>query len=194
MTPIAELFSREDQNVDTIYLYPEGLFYKAYLRSAFLFIRDYGNFKPIKKYLRSAQRELVSIGFPRGAIDKYFPEDTLTTYHDGALSARCKAIDLPEYESWFEALPRFERGESSASVVKTGGRNSANTGANTSAAPPALPLTSSPPPAAAKDCCGQVIRKLRDFRLDTATPIDCMLFVAALQKDLDTALADGDLR
>ncbi len=123
MTPIAEVFAREDENSNCIYLYPEGVFYKAYLRSAFLFIRDFGNFKPIKKQLRSVERELVSIGFPKSTIDKYFPEDALTAYNDGALSAQCAPIDLEAYQTWFDSLPRFERPEPAASIVKTGGRN-----------------------------------------------------------------------
>lgn len=182
MTPIAEVFAREDENSNCIYLYPEGVFYKAYLRSAFLFIRDFGNFKPIKKQLRSVERELVSIGFPKSTIDKYFPEDALTAYNDGALSAQCAPIDLEAYQTWFDSLPRFERPEPAASIVKTGGRNQ-----HKATAPNASESSS----AALHE---RVIRKLRDFQLDTCTPIQCVLFVASLQKELDTATGDGNLR
>lgn len=191
MTPIAELFSREDQNVDKIYLYPEGLFYKAYLRSAFLFIRDYGNFKPIKKKIKQLQRELVSIGFPRSAIDKYFPEDILTSYNDGALSAPCKPIDEAAYDEWFDALPLFEKGEFSASSSIVKSSSSSRTAASEAkkASANASATTCPAPPSASKsaaDPCDEVIRRLRDFRLDASTPIECMLLVAALQKELDT--------
>ena len=48
-----EIASREDANRAEIALYPEGLFYKAYERSAFAFVTRISAFKPSKKIGRA---------------------------------------------------------------------------------------------------------------------------------------------
>ena len=68
-----EIASREDVNRAEIALYPEGLFYKAYERSAFAFVTRISAFKPSKKRIKYLGRDIVSIGFPAGYLTRYFP-------------------------------------------------------------------------------------------------------------------------
>lgn len=182
MTSITEIFAREDKNSDNIYLYPEGVFYKAYMRSAFLFRRDHGDFKPIKRQLKNVERPLISIGFPKSTLVRYFPEQAVvTTYNDGSLSIPCPAIDLPQYEAWAEEIPLYERPavslprEGSASVV-AGGTGLSTPASRAGAAPASAPKA------------GSVVERLRAFRLDSASPVECMVFLASLQKELDTVV------
>lgn len=191
MTPIAELFAREDANSGHIYLYPEGAFYKAYLRSAFLFRRDHGDFKPVKRAVKSSDRPMISIGFPRIALPKYFPDQSaLTTYHDGSLSAACDdQIDIEAYDAWAESLPLYERAEtpkkesSGISTAATRTQAFAETAeraraeADAPASPTRQPLTESE--------CRAIVEKLRAFRVDSSSPMECMLFVAGIQKEID---------
>ena len=68
-----EIASMEDVNRAEIALYPEGLFYKAYERSAFAFVTRISAFKPSKKRIKYLGRDIVSIGFPAGYLTRYFP-------------------------------------------------------------------------------------------------------------------------
>ena len=55
----------EAENTDRIILYREGLFWKAYERSAFAVCTQIRPFKPTKRSLKTLDGgELISIGFP----------------------------------------------------------------------------------------------------------------------------------
>lgn len=55
----------EAENTDRIILYKEGLFWKAYERSAYILCMQVRPFKPTKKSLKSLDGgHIVSVGFP----------------------------------------------------------------------------------------------------------------------------------
>ncbi len=124
-----EIARREERNDDKIVLYPEGLFYKAYDRSAFACVSRISSFKPSKKRIKYCAREVASIGFPAAAIAKYFPSAP-RPLSDGRVEITLgERIDTAACEAWKAALPLKERRPrgSSKAYLPTLGRGD-NTG------------------------------------------------------------------
>lgn len=66
-----ELIAAEANNTDRIALYREGLFWKAYERSAYALCTQVRRFKPTRKILKTlAGGDIVSVGFPAIAADR----------------------------------------------------------------------------------------------------------------------------
>ena len=66
-----EIFNAEQVNDGRVYLYPEGMFYKAYEKSAFLLCANVHQFKVSSNQLKSIDEPLVSVGFPFSSLEKF---------------------------------------------------------------------------------------------------------------------------
>lgn len=53
MSQISSILSREIHNLHCIYFYREGVFYKAYERSAYLFVKHVRSFQLKKKFIKN---------------------------------------------------------------------------------------------------------------------------------------------
>ena len=72
MPGINEILHVESMNDGTfIRMYPEGIFYKAYERSAWLACMYLGNLMVKKKYIKKVDEDIISIGFPKTALEKW---------------------------------------------------------------------------------------------------------------------------
>ena len=65
-----EIISRESQNEDSIYLYREGMFMKAYERSVFFAHTLIHEFKLSKRYIKTVNMDVISLGFPEQTVPK----------------------------------------------------------------------------------------------------------------------------
>ena len=65
-----EICAIEDANPGQIYLYPEGAFYKAYQKSAWLLCTKVHSFKVSARPLKGLDGPLLSVGFPQSSLDK----------------------------------------------------------------------------------------------------------------------------
>ena len=66
-----EILSREEQNQDSIWLHREGMFMKAYERSAFFAHTLIHEFKLSKRYIKTVNMDVISLGFPEQTIPKW---------------------------------------------------------------------------------------------------------------------------
>lgn len=228
-----EVALREERNDREIVLYPKGLFYKAYERSAFVCVSRISSFAPCKKRIGYLGRELVSIGFPVTALSKYFP-DAPQPRADGTVTiALPEPIDVAAAERWKAALPLWERtsqevgsqavaeareraAELHAQAVEVNAEPAA-CGVRTAAEPtdephvatgsrgirkgrvrgfrtandPAsrMPVRISSALLASRrereTKVERIVRLIRDYRLEAATPVECVLFIADLKKEID---------
>lgn len=72
MPSINEILENESQNNGSfIRLYPEGAFYKAYERSAWLACMYLGNLLIKKRFVKKVNLEVISVGFPKSSLDKW---------------------------------------------------------------------------------------------------------------------------
>ena len=66
-----EIIDREDQNTDSIWLYREGMFMKAYERSAFFAHTLIHEFKLSERYIKTVNMDVISLGFPEQTVPKW---------------------------------------------------------------------------------------------------------------------------
>ena len=65
-----EICAIEDANPGQVYLYPEGAFYKAYQKSAWILCTKVHPFKLSSRLLKWLERPLLSVGFPQSSLEK----------------------------------------------------------------------------------------------------------------------------
>ena len=66
-----EICTKEGTNPGMVYLYPEGAFYKAYQKSAWLLCTGVHPFKVSAWPLKGLDGPLLSVGFPQSSLDKF---------------------------------------------------------------------------------------------------------------------------
>ncbi|MCM1150795.1 MAG: hypothetical protein NC209_01565 [Alistipes sp.] len=124
-----EIANRESRNENEIVLYPEGLFYKAYDRSAFACVNRIPTFKPSKKRIKYCAREVASIGFPAAALAKYFPTAPRPLPDGRVVIVLKDRIDADACRTWKSSLPlreRRPRGTSKAYIATLGRSRTGN--------------------------------------------------------------------
>ena len=115
----------EAENTDRIILYREGLFWKAYERSAFAVCTQIRPFKPTKRSLKTlGGGELISIGFPSSTEDRVLDGLTrLETEPDRLVLSARRPVVVAEFEAWKAsvplALPRSPKADAENSAVSS---------------------------------------------------------------------------
>ena len=76
---LKEVFAKEQSRSEmvqlrTIYLIPEGTFYRAYEWSAWLCHRYVSQFKPTHRLLKNTEDSVVFVGFPMTSLERHTPE------------------------------------------------------------------------------------------------------------------------
>ena len=98
-----EIIDREDQNTDSIWLYREGMFMKAYERSAFFAHTQIHEFKLSKRYIKTVNMDVISLGFPEQTLPKWLNGYVYEWVQDGLLRCRMrKKFDEVEFYNWKE--------------------------------------------------------------------------------------------
>lgn len=105
MPNLSEILQNESTNPRTIYFYREGVFYKAYERSAYLFVKYAKTFQVKKRVVKSVRQEVVSIGFPTNSLVNYFQPDKIKEKGNVAQVGLEKDIDLDEFQLWKNTIP-----------------------------------------------------------------------------------------
>lgn len=97
----------EAGNTGRIILYREGLFWKAYERSAFAVCSQIRPFKPTKRSLKTlGGGELVSIGFPTRTEDTVLAGLERLSAEPERLELRAASpIDVAQFEAWKASVP-----------------------------------------------------------------------------------------
>jgi hypothetical protein len=67
---IQDIVNMEKENKDSIVLLKEGIFWKAYEMSAYLFHTYIKPFKLLRKYVETIKGDVVSLGFPVAGTEK----------------------------------------------------------------------------------------------------------------------------
>lgn len=164
MATIKEILHAESGNTSRIYLYREGLFLKAYERSAYLWTRDVCRYEVKSRYVKSAGAEVMSIGFPASVLEQklagrgYAKDgDNVTVEAVGGGAA----FDEAAYRQW-----RDDCGSAASMAARVGG--DAGT--------------------LDKD---SIAARVMEFPLESRSPMECMIFLSELKKLCRTAVADG---
>ena len=102
---LKEIIHHEDISGNQIHLYREGLFWKAYEYSAYRFVFGINPYKPLKKTIKAAGQDVVSIGFPTASLEKFAALFRMISQDDDHI------VIVPEnlvttlsYEQWKEKI------------------------------------------------------------------------------------------
>lgn len=197
----------EAENTDRIILYREGLFWKAYERSAFAVCTQIRPFKPTKRSLKTlGGGELISIGFLSSTEDRVLDGlMRLETEPDRLVLSARRPVVVEEFEAWKASVPlALPRSKCAAGDHPAGssphvcaavpkGIGVAVTCDGVPAMQEQKTLTGLPAAAAQampdftlSTAC-VVAERVRGFDLASSTPMECMLFISDLKKTLFTS-------
>lgn len=164
---LSDILMQEAPGNPDIHLHREGLFWKAYEYSAYQFIHTVRAYNPQKKWMKGLQRDIVSLGFPDRVLAEILQGRTAEQVDEKNWIIRgTEPVGEEEFENWKEKLSRH---------VST-----------TTASCPAASVQSSCAVPAETAHSGErtVLAKLAAFQVESASPLQCMMFISELQKEL----------
>lgn len=202
---LQEIIAAETRNSDRIYLHLEGIFWKAYERSAFAFIHRISRYKASKRFVKYLDARVVSLGFPDASRSKVLGDRPLLTETDGMLVLDGGSIDTDEYGRWKESLPLIVPKPVAAPAAAAAISPSLYEPVYAASARPMLsslpvpdiesvprrvtvvepPQSAAPSRPADASVSEAVLRDLRNFSVENATPLECLIFVSSLKKQLN---------
>jgi hypothetical protein len=164
MANISDILLLENDSQGKINLFLEGIFWKAYQQSAYKILQNYPKkLKVSKKFIKVVKEEVVSVGFPESSLDKIFAPESIEKISEKHICVNCPPFDAEDYQKWFDAQPLS---------VSTHAEESDNN--NIVAGHNSLTLSGE-----------NILRKLREFRIEDSSPIECMCFLVSLRKQLE---------
>ena len=99
MASVSEILKAEQaKEQNTVILFAEGLFYRAYEHSAHELATKFG-FKPSKKFVKIAGQYVVSVGFPKTALEKYASNAAEVDGNVLVAPFRCSAEGFDEWKN-----------------------------------------------------------------------------------------------
>ncbi|MDR0746072.1 MAG: hypothetical protein LBF17_06230 [Mediterranea sp.] len=160
---IEDIIKEEIENNNTVILFREGIFWKAYEKSAYAFCKHVKPFMVKKKYIRTVNDEIVSIGFPMSSTKAILQGRTILQEEERKMVVSIDQIDHESFMEWKKE--------------------------QTLTAPPANSFSgaSYSNNSEAFSCSNQekeIINRIRLFNLENKTPLECMFFLSEIKKQL----------
>lgn len=181
-----DFIQAEAENNDRIVLYREGLFWKAYERSAYAVCTQIRAFKPTRRSLKTLSgRELVSIGFPSAAEEKVLDGvKRIETMPDRLVLSAPQPITGPEFEVWKASVPLAQPRTRKTDDPAGSGFSPSCAVASVAQVDPDFTLSTA---------CA-VAERVRRFDLASSTPMECMSFLSEMKKMLANSADYGSIR
>lgn len=161
----------------SIYLWPDGTFYRAYEWSAWLCVRYIRQFKVTRRMFKALKTDMLFIGFPQTSLDKFKPETAVVN----ELPSKCVVLMLPDvmvapdsgstleadFQNWRTTIPLTEGKETKLSAEQQSLPARANSGS--------VSMTG-------------IMKQILEFPVESHSPIDCMLFLVDVKKHISSLL------
>lgn len=177
-TDILKKLKLETENTGMVHLWLEGMFWKAYERSAYIFSQRIGDYKPYKRWIKAMGGEIVAIGFPSKAFDRLIQgrvAEKIDEKHYVLTGFTMEKQEMKNFQEWKKNIASFpyQRVNPDTDVTDKTSEH--------------LMLTSvkeqKEPEAEIRhrlEKAENIIEEIRRFRMESATPLQCMLFLAGL--------------
>ncbi len=181
MAKIGDILDLEKKRISeddmrSIYLWPDGTFYRAYEWSAWLCVRYIRQFKVTKRLFKALKTDMLFVGFPQTSLEKFKPETAFVQ----ELPDKCVTLILPaamvvpdegstletDYQNWRTTIPLTESKETKLSAEQSAPAR-ANTGS--------VSMTG-------------IMKQILEFPVESHSPIDCMLFLVDVKKNISSLL------
>lgn len=173
---VKEIIQMENGNQNTIILLREGIFWKAYERSAYAFFMQIHPYKPTRKWVISVKQDIVSLGFPMSSADLILKDAKILLKEADSIVLSALPIMTEDVEGWKQNLPMIMPDskkipqKSDLFVASSAGQAVQSEG-----------LVVSPKSAIYE----QLANNIRGFNLESKTPVECMLFLMEQKRMLD---------
>jgi len=169
---IEDIVKAEAENNNTIILLREGIFWKAYEKSAYAFCKHIKPFMVKKKYIKSVNDEIVSIGFPMSSTQAILNGRPILLEEERKMVVSIDDIDNEGFLAWkneqtLTAVPQSSQNTSGGMRYSSSSSNGSSQGM--------------------QNCSNQekeVITRIKMFSLESKTPLECMLFLSEIKKQL----------
>lgn len=125
--------------------------------SAFRVLQRQSGLRLKKKFIKAVSCEVISLGFPDVTLERIFRKQELEYIDEKIISISCDDLDLQAYQRWFDAVPSVELSEN---------------------------LQQHQPESRKVNINDAVLRKIKEFRIEESTPMDCMIFLVSVRKEL----------
>ena len=154
---IAEIQEIEKTNFGNIYLFKEGIFWRAYERSAWMFVENVKHYRVLKKYVKAVKQDIVYLGFPDSAL----PEILLTvkTRHASSHTVRKSDVEVFIEIQGFTNIVGFEQWKSEIPVFAINKETD--------------------------NQYELIIEKIKNYPVANRTPLETLEFLAKIQKEIN---------
>jgi len=160
---IKEKLKKENSNNNTICLYKEGMFYRVYEHSAYLFVINLKEYQLTKKYYKNVKQELVYLGFPQDSFSKI---EVICKEQNLSIKKEDKQIIINGFANFTEKeFLRWKKEISFRESKQLTGNILSDISAK-------------------NDVENDIIKKIRNFSVVNKTPIECQQFIVELQNEL----------
>lgn len=179
MTIAEKLQLERSSKQAVLYLHQEGIFYRAYERSAFLFcqlVRPH--YRVHSKYFRSLDETLLYVGFSVRMLPAYTALEKIALSKEEMENGIQYVIDS-RYLTERVGRPAFERWRCQQLVQLRGQQQVAERIGSCATDRPHFGLVTN------VTAGNAILKRLRDFPLEESTPEACVLLVEELQEELD---------
>jgi len=99
---ISGILDIENKNSGKIFLHKEGLFYRAYEKSAFLFVQHIKEYSISKKYYKNVNAEVVYCGFPGNTLNEILKlaKNKTISKNDKQITISGFELNKQEFKLW----------------------------------------------------------------------------------------------
>lgn len=116
---IKDILVQESTNRERIVLFKEGVFWRAYQVSAYLFVHHIRELKVTHKYVKSAKADAFFIGFPtkilEDVLDKAREKNWKIEREEGKIQITTdQQVPEEKFEEWAKAFRRISEAKSEA--------------------------------------------------------------------------------
>lgn len=152
MSTIKERIEKEQSNTDKIYLHKEGIFYRAYERSAYLWLNHICNYEIKKRYVKTINEVIVYLGFPMSVLENKIGNHTYRVEPDYAVVELGESAKFSDeaYTGWHK---QYE-----------------------------VEIETNDCPETKDFKAGTIIDEIMKYPIETSSPIECMMFLSQLKK------------
>ncbi len=173
MAQLKDILAKENNrngNLSDIYLFAEGLFYRAYERSAWLCCRYINEFKATRRNIKNDEHGLVFVGFPLSSLSKFVPHGVVVEQGEGYAVLHLPLENHPELSDTAtadEAFVNWKNAIPAAASKKV-----------------SLQKDLKNMPSSEPHRMSEILLSIMAFPIEQKTPMECMLFVASLKQNI----------
>lgn len=146
----------QSQNPSKVFLFKEGIFYKAYNQGAYLMRQK--NYKVNVKKIKNIENEVVSIGFPITVFEALKYDFAIQDFESYSCFNPKEVFDDDEFQNWYDETISIEHNE-------TKSVNQQKNGLDTSSS-------------------NEIIQQIKNYPLANKTPMEVFVWIAGLQSKL----------